>query len=621
MARTGIRTSWRLTRLCAAGAALLVVCCLAGPLAAETRVALVLGNAAYGSKPLANPKNDAQLVAETLRSVGFEVSVVTDADQPAMKRAILEFGRRLRSGDSVGIFYYAGHGVQVDGENYLIPIGADIRDAEEVALAGVNLTEILKTMERASSRLNVAILDACRDNPFPSSARSLGRGLAPVTAPSGTLIAYATAPGQVALDGTGRNSPYTQALAEAIRQEGLALEEVFRRARRSVLDITGGRQTPWEHSSLTGDFYFRPKIARPEGSVRDDRISAHDADVRFAELAAWETIRSSSDPVAFRRHVDTYPDGLFRELAEIRISHLTAKPQVWSWSLSNESATRSAAEIAFEKALSLDEPGAGDADLTEVAGLYKTAAEGGLVAAMYQLARAYDKGRGVGRDLGAAAEWYRRAADLGHAGAMASLGTMYEFGEGAERNLAEAVRLYRLGAEKGDPHALTSLAFLHAEGKGVARDLPAARSLYAQAADKGQPRAMYNLALILLKPPGNVRQRDTPGMRDLTEAVRLLEAAGRMGHAGAQRELAVLYDEGRGVARNPPRAADLLLAAYKAGNEQARADVQRRPESWSYATRRQVQRLLAEKGLYAGRAHGYFDRTTRQALDRLALQD
>jgi uncharacterized caspase-like protein len=214
------------------------------PVLAETRVALVIGNANYAEGPLANPGNDAALIARTLRSVGFEVSTVTDGGLEVMKRAILDFGRRLAGADTVGLFYYAGHGVQLEGENYLIPVGVEINAVEEVPLAAVSLTNLLKTMARSESRLNIVILDACRDNPFPAASRSLARGLAPTSAPSGTLIAYATAPGEVALDGAGPNSPYTAALAAEVPLEGSPIEDVFRRTRRKVLEVTAKRQTP-----------------------------------------------------------------------------------------------------------------------------------------------------------------------------------------------------------------------------------------------------------------------------------------------------------------------------------------------------------------------------------------
>ncbi|HMB46712.1 MAG TPA: caspase domain-containing protein [Afifellaceae bacterium] len=231
--------------------------------AGEHRVALVMGNSAYvNTTALPNPKNDARLIAKSLEAVGFEVTLVIDADQAAMKQAMLQFGRALRKNATTGLFYYAGHGVQVHGKNYLIPVNATIAAEDEIDLEGIDVNDFLQLMNRSKSRVNIVVLDACRNNPFARSFRSAGGGagdgLAPVRAPRGTYIAYATGPGQVAVDGDGDNSPYTQALSRAITEPGLSLETVFKRTRASVLEATDEQQVPWETSSITGEFYFRP---------------------------------------------------------------------------------------------------------------------------------------------------------------------------------------------------------------------------------------------------------------------------------------------------------------------------------------------------------------------------
>ncbi|MCB1958692.1 MAG: caspase family protein, partial [Rhodocyclaceae bacterium] len=205
------------------------------------------------------------------------VTRLTDADQTTMKRALLEFGRALRAGDvDAGLFFYAGHGVQVKGENYLVPVNARIDSEDEIDLEGINVNDFLQVMNSANSKINIVILDACRNNPFARSFRAVSRGLAPVDAPKGTLIAYATAPGDVALDGTGNNSPYTLALTQAIRQgQGATVESVFKATRRDVLAATGDRQVPWETSSVTGDFYFTPgdgKPPAPQPSAESDMV-------------------------------------------------------------------------------------------------------------------------------------------------------------------------------------------------------------------------------------------------------------------------------------------------------------------------------------------------------------
>jgi tetratricopeptide (TPR) repeat protein len=227
----------------------------------ERRVALVIGNSAYtNTTALPNPQNDARLIASSLRKVGFDVNLVIDAGQSEMKRAMLEFGRALRNDATTGLFYYAGHGVQVRGRNYLIPVNASITAEDEIDLEGIDVNDFLRVMNDSKSRVNIVVLDACRNNPFARAFRSAGSGgLAPVQAPRGTFIAYATAPGQVALDGENKdNSPYTEALSRAIAEPGLSLERVFKRTRAEVLKVTGEQQVPWETSSITGDFYFRP---------------------------------------------------------------------------------------------------------------------------------------------------------------------------------------------------------------------------------------------------------------------------------------------------------------------------------------------------------------------------
>lgn len=222
----------------------------------EVRTALVIGNAAYKHNPLRNAVNDARAMAQALGSVGFEVTLLENLDQKRMKKAVLSFGRRIAEG-GVGLFYFAGHGVQAGGSNYLIPIGASIYDELEVEVESMDAAYVMARMAKARNRLNIVILDACRDNPFGRSFRSAARGLTYMSAPSGTFIAYATAPGTVAADGPGQHSFYTRELINQIQVPGLTIEQVFKRVRAAVESRTKGRQIPWESSSLKGEFYFK----------------------------------------------------------------------------------------------------------------------------------------------------------------------------------------------------------------------------------------------------------------------------------------------------------------------------------------------------------------------------
>lgn len=577
------------------------------PAAAETRIALVIGNANYTANTLKNPRRDAGLMSRTLASVGFDVMTLMDASAAQMRTAITEFGRRLKAPGTVALFYFAGHGVQAAGENFLIPRELDAGSMADVVEKGVALSDIFKTMERTDPRLNIVLLDACRDNPFAAAPGYRATdGLAPVVAPGGTIIGYATAPGNVAFDGNGENSPYTEALAAVIPTAGATLEEVFRAARRRVLTITLNKQLPWEHSSLVTEFYFK---SAPEPIVTG-ALPDSPPDARLAEIADWDRIKASHDPQVFVAHVQKYPGGLFAELAGVKISRLNAMRAAtpWTWIMSGGGmgdASSAGALTAFEEAVKRDSAAQTSADRAEAARLYAQAAEEGLAAAQFSLGRAYDKGRGVERNVDEAARWYKRAADQSHAGAMSALATLYEFGQGVPQNMVEALRLYRLSADAGDVYGLTGLAFLYAEGKGVGRDAEEARRLYSLAVEKGHPRAMFNMALMLLRGQG--------GAKDTGRAVKLLETAADRGHAAATLELAYLYDEGRGVRKDSKKAAERFLTAVRA-KKPAADSLDELMRGWSYTTRREIQRLLKSRGHYEGLAHGFFNAATRKAL-------
>ncbi len=207
----------------------------------DRKVALVIGNSAYKSSPLKNPLNDAQDVASLLGELGFQVTVRTDASQRQMRKAIREFGNQLKKG-GVGLFFFAGHGMQVNGRNYLLPVDADIQEEDEVQDYAVDA--------------GLVFLDACRDNPFARSFRSSQKGLAQMDAPRSSLIVYATAPGSVAADGSGRNGVFTKYLLKYMSRSGVEVGMMLRNVRIDVLKETRDKQIPWDSSSLTGTFFF-----------------------------------------------------------------------------------------------------------------------------------------------------------------------------------------------------------------------------------------------------------------------------------------------------------------------------------------------------------------------------
>ena len=244
--------------------AILSLAMTAWPAAAEKRVALVVGNSNYRALgTLANPSNDAKLLASTLRSVGFTLvgeAAQLDLDKRGLERVVEDFGGELSVGD-VAVFFYAGHGVQVQGNNYLVPVDASLADGADVAVQLFDINLVLREMKRVGTRLNILILDACRNNPFGGvGMRPVSSGLAEMRAPEGTLISFSTQPGNVALDGDDGDSPFSKALAVSMRQRGLDLFETFNDVGKTVVRETKGRQQPWiSVSPISGTFYFSVK--------------------------------------------------------------------------------------------------------------------------------------------------------------------------------------------------------------------------------------------------------------------------------------------------------------------------------------------------------------------------
>jgi len=232
------------------------------PASAESRLALVIGQSAYRSvTPLPNPANDAKAMTQLLAEAGFDVTSAADLSQKDLNREVGDFAAKIASKgpDTVALVFYAGHGLQVDGENYLVPVDVDPRREADIPLQAVRLNDLLNTLNSVPSRMRILLLDACRNNPFPALNQSTGRGLALVDTKSGapgTFLSYSTSPGAEAEDGSGANSPYTAALLQAAREPGLPIEEAFKRVRVAVNKATEGRQTPWDSSSLTEDFRF-----------------------------------------------------------------------------------------------------------------------------------------------------------------------------------------------------------------------------------------------------------------------------------------------------------------------------------------------------------------------------
>ena len=276
------------------------------------RQALVIGNSAYAhTSPLENPAKDARLIAAALNNAGFNVRLHTDLTQKQMKRAMRDFSRDLRSigPKAVSLIYFAGHGTQVGGRNYLVPVDANIEIEQDVGIETLAVDEMLGQMEAIDGALSIIILDACRNNPYKRGYRSSVRGLASLKAIKGSIVAYSTAPGTVASDGDGTNSPYATALDKYLRVGGLSIEKMFKNVRVEVDRVTKGLQTPWEESSLFGDFVFLPGQVRssPNRSRPRSGNQTNAGDTRLAaETAFWNTVKDSENPAAVESYLRTF---------------------------------------------------------------------------------------------------------------------------------------------------------------------------------------------------------------------------------------------------------------------------------------------------------------------------
>jgi len=316
----------RFTMICLA---LALVLGWSGAAVAAKRVALVIGTDRYATLPsLNNAATDARGMAKKLKRFGFDVILKLNASQRAIGRALDDFENRLRQAE-VGLVFYAGHGIQARGKNWLIPADATVETEADLRYEGISAGDFLGAMERAGSQLNIVILDACRDNPLPKRTRSAARGLTVPVIPSGlkgTAIVYSASPGETAEDGPkGSHGVFTGELLKVLDRPGLKLEDVFKETARRVSSRTNGRQKPWINSSVTGDFYFKT-ASRPQAKRRPTTppSTSGGTAASSAEMEAlfWQSIQNSRDAADFNAYITQYPNGTFTGLARNRLKGL-----------------------------------------------------------------------------------------------------------------------------------------------------------------------------------------------------------------------------------------------------------------------------------------------------------
>jgi TPR repeat protein len=567
---------------------------LAPPAFAAKRVALVIGNSAYRSVArLDNPINDAKLMAKTLQDLGFTLvggDAELDLDKPHFDAALQDFSNQVL-GSEVALFYYAGHGVQVSGRNFLVPVEANPTKESDVYLQMVDTSIVLTQMEGSGAKLKIVLLDACRNNPFAGRGlRATGGGLAQMQAPEGTLISYATQPGAVALDGGDGDSPYSKALAEAIRKPGVGLFDTFNDIGLAVKRATGGQQQPWLASSpIEGGFYFsgnQPTVAIASAEPVAANPSSVDASKRTADPAA--TTPKIEAPAKAAPKTPAEPQ------AAAQLAPKPNPPQQTAALTPNEPAPKANAEspvatcdrlasspldpnrppgvdgveyedivaapaIAACRAAMAAEPRnvrlwfelarsemkAGGAD-DEAINLFRKAAADGHAGAMNGLGLAYERGIGVRKDMGEAARWYQRSAEAGNSAAMHRLGIAFKNGDGVQRNWVQALRWFRKSADAGNPIGMTELGRAYIEGWGTAPNPVEAAKWFRKAADAGNPGGMNQLGMAYLRGFGVDR--------DPAEAVRWFRKSADAGNLVAMENLGRAYRNGVGVPRDEDEA-------------------------------------------------------------------
>jgi TPR repeat protein len=505
-----------------------VIACLllSAPLSvhAETRVALVIGNGSYmHTEQLRNPVRDARAIAAALTGLGYSVQLVTDATKSGMDAALDRFAMAANGAEHAVVFY-SGHGIEVRGVNYLLPVDAQNLSETTISLKAIPLPTIMDIADSAR-QLGLVMLDACRNNPLGSGGSKGAKGLAAVEPVGGKLlVAYATKHGQTADDGTGPDSPYTTAILEALKVPGLEVGLFWRTVHDSVVSATRGAQEPFTYGALRATaIYIHPpahaQVAPPVASA--DR-----------ELALWQSAQHNDTADAFRDYLKHYPEGLFSAQAKLRIAALTraatggtgvTPPPVSSNGPTTHTLTgvqdcNRLTSSTFEKIDGKAALEACERAVRESPGSVASKVHLGLGLALERLNRMEE-----------AAASYRQAADQGDAAAQSNLGLLYSNGTGVKQSDTEAVKLFRLAADQGNASAQASLGFMYDLGRGVTQSDTEALKWYRKSADQGDPSAQNDLGTMY---------EDGQGVpKDRTEAVKWYRLSARQGNESAQRAL------------------------------------------------------------------------------------
>lgn len=618
----------------------LIWCLGAAAALAGERLALVVGNSDYQSvSELDNPINDALDISVALEGLGFDVIQLSNASMEEMRAGVDRFAEKAETADVV-MFYYAGHGLQVSDRNYLVPVDAALSGIGDLREETMPLSDILGAMKR-SPGIRLVFLDACRDNPFGAELEDVaaaGSGLARVGTEADFMFAYATQPDNVAYDGTGRNSFFTEAILNHIYTPGQDLSELMVSVRRDVMAATGGRQVPWDNSSLTRLFEFdtSPVTASEETMLWQVAASAKDPDLmklyanRYPQGAhvedviafldsgtgtralgevntdvqaerVWNLARRSRMRPLLEYYTERFPDGEHSGQAERLLELIPAVKDSSPEAVCERLATHPRDATAATSGVPFDR--LRQNALPAIQACSRAAAQSPeLPHYTALLARA----TAASGDLERAVRLYKTAADRGDLRAMVSLAQLTESGNGVPQDSDAAIALYERAARGGSLDAMINLAVSLFTGKQVEADPDRAISLLRRAAQGGSAKAVFNLGV--LAQDGVI---DTP-----KAALDYFIRAAKEGEYKGYRAAAILLDEGRGVERDPARAADLLLRGAAEDRGTIVQQLTQNARDWSPETIRAVQSRLKQAGYYTGAIDGLSGPHFVAALDR-----
>lgn len=558
----------------------------AGTAHAAQRVALVIGNGGYTSVPkLRNPPNDAGDIAASFERLGFSVEKVIDAKAEDMRQALKRFGGLAQDAE-IAVIFFAGHGMEIRGDNWLIPIDAELHADIDAEAEAINLNSLTLQVGRAS-RLGLVILDSCRNNPFVNMRRTdasraaNNRGLVRVEPPNNILVAFAARDGTTASDGDARNSPFTSALLASIEKPGIEVSLLFRKVRDEVMTKTNREQQPFVYGSLSRDMiYLKPPLeeARPKSPSSNASTGAPVSE------PVSDCDRLAAHPKDSRR-----PDGVVG-VGIKQIDVVSAKAACDAAMLQHPAVARfvyQAGRIAYAQknyALAL--------------GYFNKAVSSGYAAAAINLGALFETGEAVATDYSKARHWYEKAAAAGDAAGINALGALYQKGLGVAQSYDQALKWYMRAAAAGDPDACNNIGVIYASGKGVPQDYVEARKWYEKAAAAGHASAMNSIG-VLFQTGSGVDQNyatarewfdkaailgDKDAMKNLgglyfngygvgqdyVEARRWYEKAADKGSSEAMNDLGLLYANGYGVEKDATAARQWHEKAAAAGNGDAK---------------------------------------------------